>query len=312
MTWYELLILIIAIIVVVFFIAWLIIGLYSYNVAMVSKEKRSLDTIKKESHWYCFLDELKIRKEYFDSFKDKTTRHELINKRGIKLVSYLVKQDASVKPTLVIFLHGYKSNHWFDSLCANNWMLHAGYDCLFVDQEGLGESGGKRMGFGILDSENLQEWVNYANNLYSSNVNIILSGVSMGANTVLMCANKDLENVKCIIADCGYTSLYDAVLQISKKKLFSFMVYSFLKVVWRHNIKESSVDKVKDAKYPIMFIHGKSDKFIYPINTIRNYEACTSKKELFLVEGAKHAESGLILPDEYLENITNFLKDIEK
>lgn len=312
MTWYELLIIFIGIVILVFIIAWLIIGMYSYNVAMVAKEKRTLDNIPKESHWYCFLEELKKRKEYFDSFKDKSTRHELINKRGIKLVSYLVKQDTSVVPTLVIFVHGYKSNHWFDCICANNWMLKAGYDVLLVDQEGLGESAGKRMGFGLADSENLQEWIDYANNLYESKVNIILAGTSMGANTVLMCANLNLENVKCIIADCGYTSLYDEVLALSKNKLFTFMVFSFLKVVWKRNIKESTIDKVKNAKYPILFIHGKSDKFIYPINSIKNYEACTTIKDLFLVEGAKHAESGLILPDEYNERIMNFLKNIEK
>jgi len=310
MTWYELLILIVSIIIVIFIIAWLVIGLYSYNVAMVAKEKRTLDNIPKESHWYCFLDELKLRKEYFDSFT--STRHEITNKRGIKLVSYLVRQDKSETPTLVVFAHGYKSNHWFDSLCANNWMLHAGYDALFIDQEGLGESGGKRMGFGLADKENLLEWLDYVNNLYQGKVNIILAGVSMGANTVLMCSDLEIKNVKCIIADCGYTSLNDAIFQISKKRLFTFMVRTFLRLVWRRNIKESTLDKVKNAKYPIMFIHGKSDKFIYPINTIKNYEACSTKKELFLVDGAKHAESGLILPDEYNEKIMNFLKNIEK
>lgn len=43
-----------------------------------------------------------------------------------------------------------------------------------------------------------------------SDARIILHGVSMGAATVLMASGETLpENVKAVIADCGYTSEWD-------------------------------------------------------------------------------------------------------
>ena len=53
----------------------------------------------------------------------------------------------------------------------------------------------------------------------------------------------------------------------------------------------STIEAVKSLKAPITFIHGEADDFVLPQNSIDNYEACTSKKELILVPDAEHGVS---------------------
>ena len=62
---------------------------------------------------------------------------------------------------------------------------------------------------GWLDKDDLKCWVNLILE-QNSNANIILHGSSMGAATVLMASGDELpQNVKAIIADSGYTSVWD-------------------------------------------------------------------------------------------------------
>lgn len=309
----TILLIIICSLVVLLILLWLILGLYIYNVVMVCKKSNTIEDINENSHWYPFKEELIKRRSVYDEYENTATKHTIINKRGLKLTSYLVKQDQSEIPTLVIFAHGYRSARNMDALYADNWMLKKGYDTLLIDQEGTGESEGKRMGFGIYDSENLDEWIKYVNELYGSKVNIILCGVSMGANTVLLESDKELENVKCIIADCGYTSAYDEYLYLlSNNKLFMCLIRIFLKMFWKRDIKTSSIDALKKAKYPVLFIHGSLDRFVPTKFTYQNNEACRSEKDILIVNGALHAESGLVDPESYNLKIEEFLKNYGK
>src|SRR5699024_12483595 len=74
---------------------------------------------------------------------------------------------------------------------------------------GHGESGGDYYGFGWHDRLDIIDWLDQ---LVAENpdAEIVLHGLSMGAATVLMASGEDLpENVRLIIADSPYTSVYD-------------------------------------------------------------------------------------------------------
>src|SRR5699024_10661829 len=54
------------------------------------------------------------------------------------------------------------------------------------------------------------DWTNMVVDKLGSDAEIVLHGVSMGAATVLMASGEDLQgNVKAIVADSPYTSVYD-------------------------------------------------------------------------------------------------------
>ena len=68
------------------------------------------------------------------------------------------------------------------------------------------------------------------------------------------------------------------------------MVDLISEVVAGFGLKEVSIPEImKRNKIPVLFIHGDADDYVPMCMTIKNYEACASKKELYIVSGAGHA-----------------------
>ena len=62
---------------------------------------------------------------------------------------------------------------------------------------------------GWLDKEDVKLWIDYVIAM-DPDAEIVLHGVSMGGATVMMTSGEELpSNVKAIIDDCGYTSVWD-------------------------------------------------------------------------------------------------------
>jgi len=62
----------------------------------------------------------------------------------------------------------------------------------------------------------------------------------------------------------------------------------------------------------MLFIHGNHDTFVPTSMVYRLYDAKPSKKELWITEGAKHAESYLKYKDEYLKRVSDFIGGMPK
>ena len=124
----------------------------------------------------------------------------------------------------------------------------------------------------------------------------------MGCATVLMAYGLGYpENVKGIIADCGYTSP-DAIFRHIIKHSFHIPCFPVLnlsnlisKLLARFEFKDASTtDALKQSaphEIPILFIHGKDDHFVPADMTLQNHDAFPGKKKLLLIEGASHAAS---------------------
>ncbi len=141
----------------------------------------------------------------------------------------------------------------------------------------------------------------------SESLPIYLAGISMGASTVLMTASLDLpENVKGIMADCGFTSAYDIWRYVVKDNLHlsygirGYMIDEICKKKINTNSRDiTTLTAMKEAKVPVAFIHGSDDHFVPVSMTYRNYKACTSPKELLIVPGADHGQSYYTERDKY-------------
>ena len=53
------------------------------------------------------------------------------------------------------------------------------------------------------------------------------------------------------------------------------------------------------SQYPILFIHGRKDEVVPFSMSKENYYACSSNKELVIVENAHHALSSVENKKEY-------------
>lgn len=230
---------------------------------------------------------------------------------GLKLAGryYHVADGAPLE----IQCHGYKGNATRD-FCGN-WKIarEAGRNVLLIDERCHGKSEGHTITFGILERKDVMNWIQYAIQRFG-NVPIMLSGVSMGAATVLMVSGMELpENVKAVIADCPY----DAPANIIKKVLGKDMgmpvgiVYPLIRLggmlYGKFNLEASSpVESVKQSKVPILLIHGDDDRFVPYEMSCNIHAAAPDKIEFHTIHGAGHALNYVTAPEEYKEIVHAF------
>jgi hypothetical protein len=188
---------------------------------------------------------------------------------------------------------------------------------LLVEQRAHGKSGGKYIGFGILERYDCIRWTDYIC-MSIKKLPIYLSGVSMGASTVLMASGMKLpKRVKGIIADCGFTTPYDMVM-LSAKKFINIKsnlvkvvdaVNEMVKKKAGYDLREySTLDAMRKCKIPVFFAHGTGDDFVPYEMTVKNYETCHSRKKLFIGKGAAHTECFKSEPQRYMEELTLFFQ----
>lgn len=287
------------------------IGNYFYNLALnptVSKDAifgtpeeaktTSGEVIDENVDW--LLNKSKCSDEYIKSFDN------------LKLHSYKILNEIPTNKW-VITVHGYTSKGLDMSGYARQF-YKMGYNILIPDLRAHGESEGNYIGMGWDDRLDIIEWINLILNTDNTS-EIILHGVSMGAATVSMTSGENLpSNVKAIIADCGYTSVWD---QFSHQldvlySLPSFPVMNASSVVTKvkagYTLKEASTLKqVAKSKTPILFIHGDEDDFV-PYSMMDDlYNATSSEKEKLTIEGAGHAKSSKVNPELYWSTIESFI-----
>ena len=65
---------------------------------------------------------------------------------------------------------------------------------------------------------------------------------------------------------------------------------------------------MKNAKIPVLMIHGLDDDFVPSYMTQQGYDACTGEKELLLVEKAGHGTSFLADKEAYTSKVISFLE----
>lgn len=218
-----------------------------------------------------------------------------------------------------ILFHGYQGNSERD-LCGGVRRCFAlGRNALIVDQRACGRSDGHVITFGINERRDCLSWVNFAVEHFGKDVKIGITGISMGAATVMMAAAEETlpENVIFALADCGYSSAREIIQKIMREmRLPVWLLYPFVRLgarlFGRFDLEETSpMEAVKKSRVPIIFFHGDTDDFV-PCDMSRAlFEACTAKKRLVIVPGAGH---GLAFPmdqENYLNELRIFQNECE-
>lgn len=212
-----------------------------------------------------------------------------------------------------LMFHGYKGSAERDLGGGVQRCFALKRSALLVDQRGAGKSQGRVITFGVKESKDCLEWVNFMIEHFGKDVKIILTGISMGAATVLMASGRKLpENVVGVLADCGYTSAKEIIEKIiTQMKLPKKIVYPFIKLGAKlyggFNLEEDSpIEAVKHCSVPAIFFHGDKDGFVPFEMSVENYNACSSQKELVLVPGADHGLSFPANEAAYLKTLDEF------
>lgn len=240
------------------------------------------------------------------------TDEYITSQDGLKLHSYHVKNQSSSNKW-VITVHGYTSEGINMSSYAKKYYDN-GYNVLIPDLRSHGLSEGDYIGMGWDDRLDIISWINYILN-EDPNADIVLHGISMGAATVLMTSGEEIpSNVKLIIADCGYTSVWDE-FAYQLDDLFSLPEFPILnvssiisKIRAGYFLGEaSSIEQVKKSKTPILYIHGDQDDFVPYYMMEELYNATSSEKEMLTIKGAEHAKASEVDPETYWTTVNNFI-----
>jgi fermentation-respiration switch protein FrsA (DUF1100 family) len=173
-----------------------------------------------------------------------------------------------------------------------------GYNVLLPDLRAHGESEGDFVGMGWLDRKDLLVWIDSIKGR-RPDADIVMHGISMGGAAVMMASGEDLpRNVKAIIEDSGYTSVWD-ILEYQLGKRFKLPAFPILHGAniwsagkWGYDWKDASaVNQVKKSKTPILFIHGGEDDVVPATMAYEVYQAAGCVKRLLIIEGAAHADT---------------------
>ncbi|HEX6593844.1 MAG TPA: alpha/beta hydrolase [Bacillota bacterium] len=239
---------------------------------------------------------------------------DLTSYDGLQLKGYLLEaRQPSNK--VVVMAHGYLGRGSDMGLLGQYYYEELGYNVFMADARGHGQSEGDYIGFGWHDRLDYVDWINRLVDRFGSDTEIVLHGVSMGGATVLMTSGEPLpDQVKAVIADSPYTSVYDMFsYQMSRMfRLPSFPILDSTSLVTQLKAgyslrKASALAQVKRADVPILYIHGKEDTFVPTRMSKELYEHTNSEAELMIVDGAGHGEAFVLDRERYLQKLHSFL-----
>ncbi len=224
---------------------------------------------------------------------------------GLKLAARLYGGDCDA--TIITF-HGYRSPARRDYSCAIKMYRDIGFNVLLIDHRSHGDSEGKLITYGIKERFDALSWVNFILDRFGKEHEVFLSGISMGAATVMMASDIGLpENVKGIVADSGYSSPIDIIGNVAEntfhisRKVAIGILEPMCRLFGRFSLYETSALKaLQNNTIPMMFIHGKADSLVPYQMSVECYNTAKSKKVIELVEGAEHG-CGYMQDRQYLE-----------
>ena len=260
------------------------------------------------------IDEIKTQMKIDnEKWLKENAKSVYIQNKKINLHSYEVNNKKESK-TWVIAVHGYTDSGYFMVNAAKKF-LDYGYNVLIPDLRAHGKSEGKYIGMGWLDKDDIILWIDYLISTYG-NIKIILYGISMGAATVMMTSGEKLpSNVRMVIEDCGYTSVWDE-FSYELKYLFHMPTFPALynanlitKIRAGYSLRKAScIKQIKKSSIPILFIHGDQDKFVPFYMLDKLYDAANCKKEKLVIKNAGHAEAQAVDPEKYWHTVRKFIK----
>ena len=304
---YIIILIIMAILVIAFFLAT---GLYIFR----STVTRELHDIEKSYTRY-------VENNLFDEALYNSASKEDITLKsfdGLNLTSTLIMNE---NPTnkFIVLVHGVSicyvgSLKYFDIFYKN------GFNVLIVNQRRHGKSEGKYSTYGFYEKYDVNMWIEYLKSRFGNDIILGLHGESMGAGTVMETIALN-DSIKFVIEDCGYSNFHELIgFQITheyknrlvRKILRPSLLFAnfFMKTKAKFSMKKIvPIDIVASTSLPMMFVHGKEDYFVPWYMAVDLYKAKTKGyKELYLVEGAKHAEALEVNKILYEKKIMTFIE----
>ena len=230
---------------------------------------------------------------------------------GLKLAGRYYKGDDGAP--VVIGFHGYRGTPSRDFSGGTQLYLGEGFHLLMVEERAHCGSGGHAITFGVKERYDCLAWADYAVRRFGPDTPIVLAGISMGAATVLMASGLELpDSVRCVLADAPFTSPKAIIRKVcGDVHVPAGLAWPFLWLAARlyggfDPLAADAAEAVKDAKVPILLIHGEDDRFV-PCGMGRQIAAANpALVELHTFPDAGHGLSFLVDRPRYERIVREF------
>ena len=155
------------------------------------------------------------------------------------------------------------------------------------------------------------EWINKVNEI-NPNGKIVLHGLSMGGGIVLNLSNKDLENVKCLIADAPSVSIKDFFINISQsvfknnyEKIANYAFKRFKKEFGYDVSDFENKEIIASCKYPLLLSAGSEEHLDNLFEEIKKINP--NETDIIILPGCNHGNGMYKETKLYQEKIIDFL-----
>ncbi len=235
---------------------------------------------------------------------------------GLDLAGYLYEREG-VKKAFVL-VHGYTGDGYYDYGALGADLFDRGYNVLIVDDRAHGASGGKYVGWGVKDAEDLCGWCRMLEERYGPDAAVCITGNSMGGATVLTAGARDdlPSTVKCVVSDCAFASFIRVMTPEGSglHRKLAIPVLAALMSVWSlllsgySMLSASPLKAVRHERVPVLFWHGTADTVVPLSHEKLLFDACASGKEMRVSEGAIHCGSHYVEGEKYVDSVTEFFE----
>lgn len=288
---------------------------------MPQKARESMDALKGNEALAAVIESNREAVERLENSGAQTV--EIVSFDGTPLTGHFLPCKNAKR--VLVAMHGWRSCWSNDFAAIADFWRESGCSVLYAEQRGQNNSGGDYMGFGLLERYDCLEWVKWVNENANEQESgtllpVYLCGISMGATSVLLAQGVELpENVCGVMADCGFTSPNEIWRKVVEKNFrLSYKVReAAADKICKQKISmgakdASTVEVLKSATRPTLFIHGSDDHFVPVEMTYENYKACAAPKRLLIVPGAEHGLSYMVDKEEYERASLEFWAEFDK
>ena len=212
----------------------------------------------------------------------------------------------------VVLMHGFRGDRR-QMLARASFLSEAGYGVLLFDFQAHGESPGKQITIGYLESRDAQGAVEFIKkNCPGEKVGVI--GLSMGGAAAIL-ASPALE-VDAIVLEAVYPDIERAAANRVERYLGAWARglgrLLIMQLPLRAGIEKEAlrpIDRVGAIKAPKLFIAGGKDLHTKLDESREIFAAASEPKELWVVEAAAHVDVHQMAKEEYERRILDFFEE---
>jgi len=212
---------------------------------------------------------------------------------------------------VIILLHGVRGDRR-DMLSRAEFLRAKGYSLLLPDFQAHGESKGRRVTFGNLESNDVTAAIQYLHHKLPDEKIGVVAG-SLGAAAFVLAS--DRPSVSAVVLEQMYPTVEQAIAGRARLHLgpVGVMLAPLLMIQAQSKLQIPAdrlrpIDRMSKIGAPVLIINGTSDQYTTPDDAQALLAVAPGPKELWAVAGAGHVDLYAFSRAEYERRVSDFLE----